>query len=196
MDSDRKSQCCKSVETDPLVWIQSFRENDCGRPLFKKQKIMEVMKRLNDDPSIGMASPIIPGKAPNQIPDFEDISIIGAQNGVIMTTTASIPDGAMEVVLLVREKLAILERANERLPGLAEEILGIKQSRFNNIAKQIREIRNRLAHPHARPIHEDDLDLTGIPQRCRRYARLLLKWDSFPYRGAIEEAPPAGPNNK
>jgi hypothetical protein len=189
MDNDTQSQCYKSVETDPLVWVHSFDRRDCGRALSKKQTILDAMKKLRSDPSIGAASPIIPGKASNQINDFEDIGTIGAQKGVIVTTTASIPDGAMEIVLIVAEKLTVLEEANEKFPGLIEKVLGVKQRKFNTIAKQLRGVRNRLAHPDIKTVRKGKPNFMGIPQQCRRHARLLLNWDALPFRSTIQKPP-------
>jgi hypothetical protein len=40
----------------------------------------------------------------------------------------------MNVVLLVREKLRVLETASEESPGLFTKVLGIQERKFNEIA--------------------------------------------------------------
>jgi hypothetical protein len=120
---------------------------------------------------------MIPGKAPTDVsPPSDDISIIGRQHGIIAIKTASIPEGALNVVLLVREKLRVLEAANAENPGLVTRVLGIQEQKFNEIAKKLRDCRNRLAHPDPDKVVVKGLDFTGVPEDCRRYAKLLVKW--------------------
>ncbi|PJF19929.1 hypothetical protein PSACC_00253 [Paramicrosporidium saccamoebae] len=172
MGGDRSPQSPKNSSKRPRVWVQSLNEDDKGRALVEKQRIGDALATIKEDPSIGLASAIIPGRASRQIVSSDDISALGAQHGMIVTTTASIPNGALEVVLLVNEKLKVLEKADKRYPGLMREILDIQQPVFDNFAARLRRIRNKLAHP-------DPLE----------YIRRLLEWNASPYRGSIEEAP-------
>jgi hypothetical protein len=68
------------------------------------------------DPSIGLASPMIPGRPANSVSYWEDISVIGLQHGVLATRTASLPSGTIESVLLIGSKLGVLEKANREIP--------------------------------------------------------------------------------
>jgi hypothetical protein len=189
MEDDKSPRRRKNSAKRPLVWVKSFNGRDKGRPLRNKQKIVGAIKDLSDNPSIGLVCPMIPGRAPDQIPRSADISLIGDQHGLIATTTASIPASAMEALFLVNEKMKILERADKESLGLVKEVLGVQQPEFDEIAERIRNVRNGIAHPDPFTISTRNIDLTGVPQQCRSYARRLLKWNASPYRGSTEEDP-------
>ncbi|PJF16477.1 hypothetical protein PSACC_03665 [Paramicrosporidium saccamoebae] len=67
---------------------------------------------------VGLAIPMIPGKAARGICFQDDIGVIGAQYGVIALRKASLPDGAMKIVFLVDEKFRLLEEASHKISGL------------------------------------------------------------------------------
>ncbi|PJF17855.1 hypothetical protein PSACC_02333 [Paramicrosporidium saccamoebae] len=185
MDTRREEESRTDVGTGPRVWVMSFDSEDAGRPLYDAQSIRGAVRDLLVNPSIGLASPMIPNKSANDISYSEDISIIGSQHGVLATRTASLPNGVIESVLLICEKLGVLEMANQRMPGLFTEVSGIqRESKFDNIAAKFRKYRNRIAHPDPTRISEEDVDLSEIPKAYRRFAKLLLQWDASPYRGA------------
>lgn len=189
MDANTNMQLHKETDTEPGVWVRSFSRNDRGCFLSRPQTIRAALKDLSDLPSIGLACPWIPGKAPNEVQPDDDISTIGIQHGVIATMTASVPESALEVVLLVGEKLKVLQIANEMSPGLFTKVLGIQEKRFDRIAKKLRNCRNWLAHPHPKKVVEGTLDFTGIPRECRRYAKLLVEWNVSPYMSASKKIP-------
>jgi hypothetical protein len=147
MEDDKSPRRRRNSGKRPLVWVKSFNGRDKGRPLRNKQEIGDAIDVISRDPSIGLVCPMIPGRAPDQIPQFADISVIGDQHGLIATTTASIPASAMEALFLVNEKLKALERADKESPGLVKEVLGAQQAEFDEIAARIRNVRNRIAHP-------------------------------------------------
>jgi hypothetical protein len=171
------------------VCVRTFNRNDRGHYLTRPQTICAALRELSELPSIGLACPWIPGKAPKDVQPDDDISTIGIQHGVIATMTASIPESALEIVLLVGEKLKVLQIASETSPGLFTKVLGIQEKRFDRIAKKLHQCRNWLAHPHPKRIIEGTLDFTGIPKECRLYARRLIEWNASPYMSSRENAP-------
>jgi hypothetical protein len=179
----------KQPTQNPRVLVRSFNRDDRGYFLTRAQTIRAALKELSDLPSIGLVCPWIPGKAPNEVQPGDDISTIGIHHGVIATTTASIPKSALEVVLLVGEKLKIFQIASETSPGLFTKVLGIRKQKFNYISKKLRQCRNWLAHPDPEMVIEGSLDFTGIPEEIRRYAKLLVEWNVSPYMSACEGTP-------
>jgi hypothetical protein len=180
-DRQEKQHHADPPPESPLVWVKSFKRGDRGRPLFDKQSIRNALAEIAYLPSIGLACPWIPGKAPREISPDDDISAIGLQHGVIATKTASIPKSALETVLLVEEKLKLLKIASQASPGLFTKVLGIQKRKFERISEQLRLCRNQLAHPDPDQLSTKDLDFTGIPEEYKRYARRLIEWNGSPY---------------
>ena len=90
-DRREKRHCVDPRSRHPRVWVKSFNRGDRGRPLFEEQTVRDALGEIGYLPSIGLACPMIPEKAPGEIPFGDDISIIGLQHGMIATKTASIP---------------------------------------------------------------------------------------------------------
>jgi hypothetical protein len=132
---------------------------------------------------------MIPGKAPNDITLADDISTIGRQHGVIVTKTASISKDALNVTLLVIEKLNVLDDARQKVPNLLLEVLKTQDTaKFKYLAGKLRGCRNGLAHPDPDRITKGNINLSGIPDECKEYARLLLAWNASPYIHKVEKA--------
>jgi hypothetical protein len=85
---------------------------------------------LIKDPSIGEALPRIPGNSDEDISYSDDISTIGAQHGLLMTERVRMAHGTTESLLLVREKLLLLEKVNRRIPGLYAQVRGVSEIIF------------------------------------------------------------------
>jgi hypothetical protein len=77
----------------------------------------------------------------------------------------------------MREKLIQLEKANEKTPGLFNQVLGIQEPAFHSFARRTRRLRNLLAHPNPKDMHGKYLDLSLAPEKDRGLLTLLADWD-------------------
>jgi hypothetical protein len=137
---------------------------------------------MKNDPSIGIALPRIPGKPDEDISYSDDISTIGAQHGLLMTERVRMAHGTTESLLLVREKLLLLEKVNRRIPGLFTQVLGIQEkSKFDSFAARMRLLRNELAHPDPGDVLGTNLDFVPIHEADKKYARRLADWNTKPF---------------
>jgi hypothetical protein len=178
MSSIEKQHCAATYSGRPLVW----ESEDSGQPLYDKQTIGDAVEKLLKNPSVGAALPRIPGKSDEDIPYSDDISTIGAQYGLLMTERIRITNGATESLLLIREKLLLLEKVNRRRPGLYTQVLGIhEKSKFDSFAARMRLLRNEIAHPHPGDALGKDLDPVPILETDKEYARRLADWDVRPF---------------
>jgi hypothetical protein len=130
------------------------------------------------NPNIGVALPRIPGKSARMISYSDDISVIGAQCGMLATERARATNGVTEAILLIREKLCRLEEMNEENPRLIAQVLGMQEGpKFRSFAFRIRQLRNTIAHPKPSEVLGDELYLALVSEKDRRYVQLLAKWD-------------------
>lgn len=184
MGKRREKRHAHSRDARPRVYVTSFDAGDPGRPLRYAQSIFEAIRELTSDPSVGMASPMIPGMAAEDLDCSDDISVIGRLHGVLATQTALLPDGALQTIFIVQEKLVVLEKADQNLPGLFAEVVGNQGPRHgpNSVAAQFQRYRNRLAHPDSVTFTLKDLDISEIPQKHVNLVRRLIEWDASPYR--------------
>jgi hypothetical protein len=182
MGDHEEARQYQKTEARPRVWIASFDVNSAGRALYYPQSIFEAVQELEADPSVGLACPMIPGKAAKDIIYSEDISAIGLQYGVIATTTASLPDGALNAVLLACQKLGVLEAADEKTPGLFANVLWDQGNpNLCRVAAKFRKFRNRLAHPDSTSTIARNIEIPGIPVKYANLVRRLLEWQASPY---------------
>ncbi|PJF19406.1 hypothetical protein PSACC_00765 [Paramicrosporidium saccamoebae] len=186
------TQVQDAVSKQPRARCKDSLEGNTARALADNPEsgIWSALADLMSNRSIGLACVMIPDKAPQDISPADDISTIGLQHGVIVTKTASPPGDAINVLLLVTEKLHILDMARQKIPNLLLEVLKTQDiSRFDSIAAQLRRCRNGLAHPDPDIIPEGDIDLSAIPDECKELGRHLLKWDASPYLHMVKEVP-------
>ncbi|PJF17851.1 hypothetical protein PSACC_02335 [Paramicrosporidium saccamoebae] len=132
-----------------------------------------------DDPTIALALPLLHNIPTEEIDYSEDISTIGAQQGMLVTLTAALPDNAINTGFLVYEKLCVLRKASDEDPELFRRVLGIRdKARFNNFFFRFRDQRNRLAHPTPIAAVGGDIDFGMINEEHWQYARLLIERDA------------------
>ncbi|PJF17850.1 hypothetical protein PSACC_02334 [Paramicrosporidium saccamoebae] len=172
------------IESQPRVWVKAFDAKSRGRSLHRAQSIGDAVDDLMEDPTIALALPLLHDTPAEEIDYLEDISVIGSQQGMLVTLAATLPDSAIATGFLIYEKLCVLRKASEENPDLFQKVLGIRErSRFDNFFFRFRDQRNRLAHPTPIGAIEGDIDFRMIREEHRRYARLLIEWDASPYLG-------------
>jgi hypothetical protein len=176
------------------AWVKTFDPNHRGHPLRHAQTIEKAMWDIMKNPGAGLAIPMIPGKAPREISYKEGIEIIGAQFGVIAVRKPSFLDGAIEFVLVVDEKLRLLEEASETTPELYKQVLGIDdEQEFHSIVSNLRRNRNMFAHPDPSIIRGKNLDYTLFPKEYTDIVQRIVAWDPSPYTGKLESTIPVFP---
>jgi hypothetical protein len=149
-----------------------------GRPLFPAQTIEKAIKDIMSDPSVALALPRIPGKSDYEINREDDISVIGAQGGMIFTQATAPATDDTTKLLLLREKIRAIKDLDSKVPGIYTRILGIESKEvFLDFAEAIRKNRNKIAHPSSSGIIKGDLAMSGLSPDYRRYAKSLLEWD-------------------
>jgi hypothetical protein len=175
---DSKRQCF----VGPRAWVFSLNHEEPGKSLHEPQKIRSALRNLMKIPGIGVAIARIPGMDNKDVRGEYDISFIGRHHGLIITGPAPINNGAIEVLLLAREKMILLEKLNRTVRGLVFEVLRIPDySKFCGLAARLRELRNQVAHPKSFAAPMKDPDLSLIETDDAIYIQRLLEWDSTPY---------------
>jgi hypothetical protein len=89
MDLGGSKQHEEETAAEPRVWVMPLRCNEPGRPLRKPQSIGSALMSILSDPEIEVAMPMIPGKSVRDLNFSDDISVIKAQNGFILTLTVA-----------------------------------------------------------------------------------------------------------
>lgn len=163
----------------PRVWVFTLNYQVPGRPLYRAQSIGEAIEYLMRDPSVGIVLPFIPGMAYKDVQQSEDISTIGDRRGMLVTGPPTITNGAIEALLLAQEKLRVLGEKSLASPELITQVLGIyDNSVFDDVARRIRKLRHKIAHPSASRISGDP-DLSLFLDYDKEYARRALEWNGL-----------------
>jgi hypothetical protein len=119
-----------------------------GKPLLPGQTIKKAIKDLKKDPSVALALPRVPGKSDYEIDRNADISITGAQGGMIFTQATAPATDETAKLLLLREKIRTLKNLDSKAPDIYTRILGIESKEvFLDFAEGIRKIAMRLHAP-------------------------------------------------